>query len=123
MKLSKYDYKDLLAIVEGEMTIEDVSKKYGVSVENIHRACIRRGIHLSKKRVRVTLKYKYVSEVTEYDSVYQCAVALGVDSATIKNKIEGKPCRKLSRYKIEYITKEEYTDEQTGERYSIKQSC
>ena len=122
MKLSKYDFADLIAIVKGGMTIEQVAEKYSTSVENIHRECNRRGIHLTKRRLRVTRTYKYVTEVTEYDSVYQCAKALGVDSATIKSKIEGKNCRKLARYKIEYIDKEEYYDEQTGERYIVEYS-
>ena len=122
MKLSKYDYADLVAIVMGEMTIEEVAKKYGTSVKNIQKECSRRGIHLAKRRVRVTRKYKYVTEITDYDSVYQCALALKVDSATIRRAINGEKGKKLARYKIEYIDQEEYIDEQTGERYIVERN-
>lgn len=121
MKLSRYDYQDLLDILVGKATVEDIAVKYGVTAKTILQECNRRGIYLAKRRVRVTRRYKYVTEVTEYDSVYQCALALNVDSATIKRAIAGEHIRKLGRNKIEYIVKEEYIDEQTGERYSIKQ--
>jgi len=121
MRLSRYDYQDLLNIVKGEVSIEEVAQKYGVSIKTIRKECNRRGIYLAKRPVRVTRTYKYVTEVTEYESVYQCALALGVDSATIKRAIAGEYIRKINKYKIEYIKKEEYYDEQIGERYSIKQ--
>ena len=119
MKLSKYDYQDLLAIVQGDMTIEEVADKYNTDVKTIQRQCNRRGIHLTKRRVRVTRAWKYVTEVTEYDSVYQCALALKVDSATIRRAINGEKGKKLARYQIEYIEQEEYVDEQIGERYTV----
>ena len=120
MKLSKYDYQDLLAIVKGDMAIEEVAVKYNTDVKTIQRECNRRGIHLTKRRVRVTRTWKYVTEVTEYDSVYQCALALKVDSGTIRRVINGEKTRKLARFKIEYIDQEEYIDEQIGERYTVK---
>lgn len=120
MKLSKYDFADLVAIIIGSKTLEEVAEKYGVDVKTIQRECNRRGIHLVKKQVRATRKYKYVTESTEYDSVYQCAEAFGVDSSTIKRAIEGEHIKKLGRWKFEYIQKEEYYDEQTGERYIVE---
>lgn len=120
MKLSKYDFADLVAIARGDKTLEQIAEKYGVDVKNIKRECNRRGIHLVKKQVRATRTYKYVTESTDYDSIYQCAEAFKVDSSTIKRAIEGERIKKLGRWKFEYIEKEEYYDEQTGERYVVK---
>lgn len=101
----KYDRNDFELVIEKRKTIQQVAKKYGVSVETIHRQMNRAGYHISKRKIIIISPY----QLTECDSVNECAKQLNVSHTTIYNALKGKMPKILEE--LEITIKEEKVDE------------
>lgn len=101
----KYDRKDFELIVERRKTLEQVAKKYGVSTQILHRQMNRAGYYISKRKIIIISPY----QLTECDSVNECARQLGVSTTTIHKALKGEKPRILQE--LEITIKEEKPDE------------
>lgn len=115
MRLSKYDLKDLIAVKNGEATIDEVARKYDTSIVAIKSVMSRKGIWRKKRRVRLVMPHKDMI----CNSIEECASITNVTSPTLKRALEGEdvPALKKLNIKVEYV-KEVYYDEQIGEEYT-----
>ena len=92
----RYDDDDLLDIVSGNKTKEQVAEKYNTKISVINRAMSRRGLWVRKKRIEIITPYgnKVCNSITE------TANELGLSHESIRRALRGLPVKMLTEMEI-----------------------
>ena len=99
----KYDLDDFEKVIKKEMSVKEMSVKYGVSSSRIRQALIERGYHINK---RVMIKSPYKTIICQ--DKQKCADELKVSRQTIINALKGKKVAMFDELgiTIEYVDDE-----------------
>lgn len=93
----KYDINDLHAIGNGEKTIDEIAKKYGVRKMNIIDALHRNKIHI-KKNKPIHLISPYTDKI--YENANELAKELDLTPRTIRRALNGERIQLLEELEI-----------------------
>lgn len=95
--MKKYNERDFQLICEKRVTIQEVAKKYNVSVARIQNAMNRRGYYSSKRKILIVAPYA----IKECSSVSEAARELNVSTMTIYKALKGLRVNILDELEIE----------------------
>lgn len=92
----KYDFKDFEKVIDGNVTLDELVKKYGVSRKTIIRTMNNNGFYLNKTKIKIISPYK-TKIVYSWSS---CASELNVSVETVRQAIRGKKIKLFEKMGI-----------------------